>query len=406
MQKVVCFFMVCACLRLASEESQNPAIVLSIDGDGTRGVILAHISALFAKYWGMQSAKVFDGFAGVSTGGVLAAGLTIEDLEHVNQPRYWASDIKNLHVQDDAMRTNAFTMKRLCSRPLKQHLKSAENKIEGQQIRNIDFIYVINLDYRKEKMDICVSQFKNYNIIPYRFAAICGWNLEDQVFRDVGLKLMPGMTLTHPFLPQYAKVSFVPIRSKIKQAQPSDYGETCFFYEAYPGVIGCSLSHLSVLNDAYESGYDIIWVLEDDFKLNDDPHKLSSFIDLLDATVGREGWDILYTDAKWGNSWMHRSWRPDMRNGDYARFTKHTNVNNEFIQIGGRGGAYSMIVNRSGMKKILDFNISRGIFLPYDYEIAYVPELQLFCLTSDLAVIGSTEISDTGHRYIPLRTAD
>ena len=65
-----------------------------------------------------------------------------------------------------------------------------------------------------------------------------------------------------------------------------------------------------------------------------------------------------------------------------------------------------MIVNRSGMKKILDFNISRGIFLPYDYEIAYVPELQLFCLTSDLAVIGSTEISDTGHRYIPLRTAD
>lgn len=102
MKKLMCFFMVCACLYLASEEGQNPYIILSVDGGGIRGVIPAHIISLFEKYWGLQSAEVFDAFAGTSTGGIIAIALTTPDLKYMNKPRYWASDIENLYVKNGA----------------------------------------------------------------------------------------------------------------------------------------------------------------------------------------------------------------------------------------------------------------------------------------------------------------
>ena len=62
------------------------------------------------------------------------------------------------------------------------------------------------------------------------------------------------------------------------------------------GTIGIVLSHLSVLQDALDSGYDTIWVMEDDIQIIRNPRKLSKLIAKLDALVGKNGWDVLYTD--------------------------------------------------------------------------------------------------------------
>ena len=62
------------------------------------------------------------------------------------------------------------------------------------------------------------------------------------------------------------------------------------------GEIGIALSHLSVLQDAYDSGYETIWVMEDDIKIVSDPNMLSELIGELDVLLGKGNWDILFTD--------------------------------------------------------------------------------------------------------------
>ena len=54
------------------------------------------------------------------------------------------------------------------------------------------------------------------------------------------------------------------------------------------GTIAICLSHLSILQDAYDRGYKTIWVLEDDIQVapGKNPNILSELIEKLDQTVG------------------------------------------------------------------------------------------------------------------------
>ena len=56
------------------------------------------------------------------------------------------------------------------------------------------------------------------------------------------------------------------------------------------------MSHLSILQHAYDAGFETIWVMEDDIQVMRDPRVLSERIDQLDALVGKTNWDILFTD--------------------------------------------------------------------------------------------------------------
>ena len=60
--------------------------------------------------------------------------------------------------------------------------------------------------------------------------------------------------------------------------------------------MGIVLSHLSILQAAYDAGHETIWVMEDDIEVKRDPRILSDLIDILDQVVGRDNWDILFTD--------------------------------------------------------------------------------------------------------------
>jgi len=264
-------------------------------------------------------------------------------------------------------------------------------------MRNIDFIYTINLDQRPEKFKNCTDQLSPYDIHPFRFSAVNGWELTLEMVNDVGVKYAPGMAK------QLWGTCYLPggnwePHHEILQVEGRNY----FCHCMARGPIGIVLSHLSVLKDAYDSGYNTIWVMEDDIQVMRDPHLISSLIRKLDKAVGKKGWDILFTDRDTKNQkgeyvpCLGYAKRPNYTPKNPGRFAVRKQVGTDFMQVGARYGAYSMIVRRSGMKKILDFINRYHIFLPYDMDF-YMPEdIRLFAVIDDVVSTQPQAISDNG----------
>lgn len=244
-----------------------------------------------------------------------------------------------------------------------KHLRSIEDKPDDCKMRNIDFIYLINLDQRPEKFAQSKEQLDVYEIHPYRFSAVNGWELPLEVINDVGVKFESYME------PNYLGNFFLgggaaDARSEIMQRA----GQTYFCHGFSRGALGCMLSHLSVLQDAYDSGYSTIWVMEDDIQIIQNPHRLSDLIDELDGLVGKDKWDVLFTDVDTKNQQdnyvpcMAYAIRPNYSPADPSCLKCNQKISLNLRKIGARYGAYSMIVRRSGIKKLLEFIKAHGVF--------------------------------------------
>src|SRR5579862_3690799 len=170
------------------------------------------------------------------------------------------------------------------------YFKPAAGKEQSNKIKNIDFIYMINLDERPEKYASCVRQLALHHITPYRFSAVNGWDLSLESLNELGVKFGPWMDsrMGTCYLPED--------HGKAAHEELCIPGRNYFSHCMSRGAVGIVLSHLSVLFDAYESGFETIWVMEDDIEVIRDPHVLSELIDELDGIVGKKGWDILFTD--------------------------------------------------------------------------------------------------------------
>lgn len=268
---------------------------------------------------------------------------------------------------------------------IEQYLKKAEGKTSASSVRNVDFIYLINLDQRPEKFAWCCDQLAPYGIYPYRFSAVNGWELSLETVNDVGVKLEKGMAtylMTTSYLPKDA--------GKPSHGLANRIGQTYFAHNQSRGAIGIVLSHLSVLQDAYDSGYQLVWVMEDDVEVIRNPHLVSTLIDELDRLVGRPGWDVLFTDRDTKNQkgeYVPAYGYAPRINFDPLNpkiFDVRRNVGTHFIQMGTRYGAYSMLVNRQGMEKVLNFFKTYKIFLPYDMDFSMPPDIHLFAVVEDV----------------------
>ena len=308
-------------------------------------------------------------------------------------------------------------------------LKKIENVVLVKDIDPIDAVYVINLDHRPEKFLRSEIYLKKYNLVANRFSAINGRSITSEVLKEAGLVYGPRMK---PLV-----VKFSPAQPIPEQLQEEDIGKTCFYRHMTPGAIGCYLSHISILKDALDRDLEYIWVLEDDFIFNKDPRFISKYIKELDLEVGKENWDILFTDDLHSFS-KHTTWgfsRPDFKeiileyiekskdqmeqvkdqkktltplelleNAHLKRVLKHKNslfylscypdCLKNFRRISGRWAIHSMIIKRSAMEKILNFYFKRGLFLPYDDELAMMPELKMYNLKEGITGF-ETLISDT-----------
>lgn len=276
------------------------------------------------------------------------------------------------------------------------YFKKAENKEGAYQIKNIDFIYLINLDQRPEKYEHCIQELAPYSITPYRFSAVNGWELDVKDLNQLGIKYAPWMRknlMGTCYLPEYGENFHHEVINVV--------GRNYFCHCLSRGAIGILLSHLSILQDAYNSGYETIWVMEDDIQVLQNPHILSNFIEELDQLVGKKNWDILFTDRDTKNQAGHYvscsayALKPHFDPVNPNRFSECKNIGFNFRKIGARYGAYSMIIRRSGMEKILNF-LKDGLFLPYDMEYTLPDDIQLYTVQQDVVSTQSNAFSDNG----------
>src|SRR3989338_8400347 len=253
------------------------------------------------------------------------------------------------------------------------------------QVQNIDFIYLINLDQRPEKWAHCLNELAPYHIQPYRFSAVNGWELSLEVLNQLGVKYSPQFCKNLWGTAYLPEDNFQP-HHEIMQVVGRNY----FCHCMSRGAIGIILSHLSILQDAYDSGYETIWVMEDDVEVIQSPHLLSDRIEELDTLVGSNNWDLLFTDQNTKNKkgeyvqCIGYARKPNFSPENPERFSLSEDINATFRKIGARYGAYSMIVRRSGMKKILDHFKTYNIFLPYDMEFYLPRDLTIYVLINDI----------------------
>lgn len=280
---------------------------------------------------------------------------------------------------------------------VEDHLKKIEDKSGIHQIRNVDFIYLINLDQRPEKLASCLKQLAPYDIHPYRFSAVNGWELPLEVINDIGVKYGPWMTGG-----ERGSCYLAEEKGKRRDEIIGVPGRTYFFHQVAPGAIGCVMSHLSVLQDAFNSGYNTIWIMEDDIDIIQNPHLISDLIQELDNLVGKDGWDILFTDqdakGQDGNyvACFSHALRPNFIPTNPKRFAERSVIGTHFKRIGARYGSYSMILRRSGIEKILKHYNNYQIFLPYDMEYTMPNTIRLFAVTDDIVSTQPTAPTDNG----------
>ncbi len=286
---------------------------------------------------------------------------------------------------------------------LQDNLKPAPNKSKQNTMSGIDFIYMINLDKRPEKFDQSLAQLSPYGITPYRFSAVNGWELSSKALNSLGITFRPWMQkgiMGTCYLPQNKGENNHELIEKV--------GRNYYSHCLSRGAIGIVLSHLSILQDALDSGFKTIWVMEDDVEVFRDPNELTTLIKKLDALVGKDNWDVLFTDpdTKRANGeyipCTGYAKRPNFEPLNTERFIERKNISKDFRKVGARYGAYSMIVRKSGMKKILNFIKQNDIFLPYDMEFYLPNNINLYTMRYDVVSTLTDALSDNGKaRYEP-----
>ncbi len=262
-------------------------------------------------------------------------------------------------------------------------------------IQNIDCVYLINLDQRLEKLKKSLEDLGTFSIEPLRVPAIYGWTLPrpeiERFALKFGLNMDPGHNTT------CKPVAYL---TEKRIQLPKTQGEPIFYPMATLGSFGCSLSHLETLSHAFQSGYQVVWILEDDFTIFQDPHVLGDLVERLSKLD--PDWDILYSDdLDFFDTAFHSGvvWRPNCPSIDGQTFIRKP-LGEQFMQISGRSQMRSAIYKRSGMQKILEF-LSHGIFLPYPLELLFVPNLKVYNICANIVCGGpiSIESSDVLFQY-------
>jgi len=114
-----------------------------------------------------------------------------------------------------------------------------------------------------------------------------------------------------------------------------------------------------------------------------DPRIISNLITKLDELA--DDWDVFYTDIEMKLNGklipsLDISPRPNFPRGQLTYYLRRKRLSETFTEIGMRYGCYSMIIRRSGIKKILDYYKEHGIYLPIDMDLLFIPGLkQITC---------------------------
>jgi GR25 family glycosyltransferase involved in LPS biosynthesis len=235
---------------------------------------------------------------------------------------------------------------------LVKYLQPIRTTESQSNLDGIDCIYVINLDERTERWKTIKQACDLRNINVNRISAFNGWKLS----KDNQDELMG------PYL----------VRSGFLGG----------------GRMGCLLSHVSIFKDAYEKGYNRIWILEDDAEFLGDVHQLSSLVKEL-STLD-PNWDALFTDLDWRDDQGHYvvahgiDPRPNQPLKPLSFYVEKTQINPHFFQIHERYGTHSIIWSKHGLKKALDYFTHVYLWTSIDIDLHYIPEIREYCTSKDI----------------------
>ena len=104
--------------------------ILAIDGGGIRGLIPAIVLAELERRAGAPVSSLFGLLAGTSTGGIVAAGLTVPDVS--GRPRYRAEDMVEIYSQDGPQ-----IFRRSLARRLRSACGLLEEKYDDAALRKV-----------------------------------------------------------------------------------------------------------------------------------------------------------------------------------------------------------------------------------------------------------------------------
>ena len=87
---------------------------------------------------------------------------------------------------------------------------------------------------------------------------------------------------------------------------------------------------------------------------------------------------------------------PNFNPKSKAQYYINKQVSEDFIKLGSRFGACSMILRRGGIKKIYEFILSHSIFFPYDMDYYLPPGIQIYTVVDNVVSNLTHSISDNG----------
>ena len=222
----------------------------------------------------------------------------------------------------------------LLESPLREYLVDVELTKLYSGMELIDCIYVINLDARINRWNKLRNAWEENGYYVNRIKAVNGWSLSKDCIK--------ALSFPHDNMPG--------------------------------GVLGCFLSHISVLKNAYENQFEIIWVLEDDAEFVGEPKKIPELIRAL-SNLDPE-WDILYTDVR----------NVGIVNGGFGvlPINQEDYLDEDFMQVGNRFGTYSIIISKSGVEKLLHYFISDSLYAPIDVKIHWIPNIRKYSVRQNI----------------------
>lgn len=251
---------------------------------------------------------------------------------------------------------------------LKKDFKESSNYNSG--IEGVDKIYVINLDHKVERRNHMDTLLINHGFQYERFSAVNGWALDKSQLRKFHLNCLP------------------PVKERRYIS---------------PGQIGCLLSHLSIIKQALDKGYETIWILEDDVIFNKHPKEiLETFIS--NMQVEQIEWDVLYTDLNL------RAVNPNGSIKHYVVFEGCLGRDFDYVSAGSidwtkpiscakqmhhRLGTYSMLLSKRGMLKIFNYFMQHPMQSAYDVDLNFFENTRFFQLFEDVATTNGFESSTT-----------
>lgn len=229
--------------------------------------------------------------------------------------------------------------------PVMKHVKPVEITHHESGMPYIDCIYLINLDRATDKWNAVSPTLMQLGLNVNRVSAIDGFLLKNDDIEE-----MHGPYTTY-------------LRK---------------------GEIGCLLSHLSILKDAYERNLGLIWVMEDDVEFLEDLRVITESIQNLNQID--PSWDVLYTDTNSRRTLDVYNIPPRARHrpGQPTKERQHTQVGHNLEKIGARYGMYSIILSRSGIEKLYHYLSHVYLYCPIDHDIHIVPNISEYGITRDV----------------------